>query len=164
MVPSVFTSLAYLTLAGFARAATVTYNFNATWVWASPDGVGRPVIGINGEWPCPTIKANVGDIVVVNLHNGLRNQTTGLHFHGVNQIQTSDMDGPSGVTQCPLPPDSSMKYQFVVDSPGTFWCKFHWQFSFGRLGHFLAQLTADGRSLSQHGPVSRWPARPYDCV
>ncbi|KAG7285084.1 hypothetical protein NEMBOFW57_009704 [Staphylotrichum longicolle] len=125
MVPSVFTSLAYLTLAGFARAATVTYNFNATWVWASPDGVGRPVIGINGEWPCPTIKATTGDIVVVNLYNGLGNQTTGLHFHGVNQIMTSDMDGPSGVTQCPLPPGSSMKYQFVVDSPGTFWYHSH---------------------------------------
>lgn len=125
MLPSGVLSFAYLSLVRVARAGTVTYNWDVTWVWASPDGFGRPVIGINGQWPCPTMDATLGDTVVVNLNNKLGNQTAGLHFHGVNQIQTADMDGPSGVTQCPLPPDSSVKYQFTVDAPGTFWCKFH---------------------------------------
>ncbi|KAL2129366.1 hypothetical protein VTI74DRAFT_7903 [Chaetomium olivicolor] len=106
-------------------AATVTYDWNVTWVWARPDGFGRPVIGINNQWPCPTLEATAGDTVVVNLNNKLGNQTTGLHFHGINQLQTADMDGPSGVTQCPLPPDSSVKYQFVADEPGTFWYHSH---------------------------------------
>ncbi len=70
------------------------------------------------------MNATVGDTVVVKITNLLGNQTTGLHFHGVNQIKTPEMDGPSGVTQCPLPPDSSLTYRFMVDSPGTFWCKF----------------------------------------
>lgn len=121
-------SFACLALAGIlvrmlARADTVTYDWNVTWVWASPDGFRRPVIGINNQWPCPTMQATQGDIVVVNLNNGLGNQTTGLHFHGINQLQTPDMDGPSGVTQCALPPNSSVKYQFTVDEPGTYWCK-----------------------------------------
>jgi iron transport multicopper oxidase len=60
---------------------------------------------------------------VVNLSNKLGNQTAGLHFHGINQLQTADMDGPSGVSQCALPPDSTVKYQFTVDLPGTFWCE-----------------------------------------
>jgi iron transport multicopper oxidase len=123
MFPSVVSSVLCLSLAGFARAAVVTYNWNATWVWASPDGVGRPVIGINGKWPCPTMEANAGDTIVVNLRNLLGNQTTGLHFHGVNQIQSPDMDGPSGVTQCPIPPGSNLQYKFVLDNPGTFWCE-----------------------------------------
>jgi len=114
---------AYLALAIVAKADTVTYNWDVTWVWASPDGFGRAVIGINNQWPCPTLQAKVGDTVVVNLNNKLGNQTSGLHFHGINQVQTPDMDGPSGVTQCAVPPDSSVKYQFTVDSPGTFWCE-----------------------------------------
>lgn len=111
-------------VAALARAATVTYNWNVTWVWASPDGFSRPVIGINDKWPCPAIEATAGDTVVVNLQNKLVNQTTGLHFHGINELQTPDMDGPSGVTQCSVPPDSTVKYQFTVDSPGTYWCEF----------------------------------------
>ncbi len=121
-------SFACLTLAGvlsrmFARADTVTYDWDVTWVWASPDGFGRPVIGINNQWPCPTLQARQGDTVVVNLNNKLNNQTTGLHFHGINQLSTPDMDGPSGVTQCAVPPNSSVQYQFTVDMPGTFWCR-----------------------------------------
>ncbi len=126
MLSSVVLPALCLSLAGIARAGLVTYNWTATWVWANPDGkFDRPVIGINGQWPCPTMKAYVGDTVVVNLVNLLGNQTTGLHFHGVNQIQTPDMDGPSGVTQCPLPPGESLQYKFVADAPGTFWCEFH---------------------------------------
>ncbi|KAI1207279.1 Cupredoxin [Annulohypoxylon truncatum] len=101
-------------------ARTVTYNWNVTWVFANPDGFERPVIGINGAWPCPTIEATVGDIVVVNLNNQLGNETTGLHFHGINQVSSNDMDGAVGTNQCPLPPDYSVKYRFYVsDTPCT---------------------------------------------
>lgn len=113
MRSSLFSSLL---LAGAAIAAEVTYNWEATWVTAAPDGKPRPVIGINNAWPCPKIEANLGDTVIVNLRNRLGNQTTGLHFHGINQINTHFMDGPSGVTQCPVPPDSSITYKFVVSA------------------------------------------------
>jgi Putative multicopper oxidases len=120
------TTITTMLLVIFARAAiaaTVTYNWNATWVWRNPDGkYARPVVGINNDWPCPKIEATVGDTVVVNLENRLGNQTTGLHFHGLNQITTEDMDGPSGVTQCPIPPNSTVTYRFVVDTAGTYWC------------------------------------------
>jgi len=106
--------LSLLPLAASGLAATVTYNWDITWVTAAPDGFARPVIGINGQWPCPKIEATVGDTVVVNVNNKLGNETTGIHFHGINQILTNDMDGPSGVTQCPVPPGSSIKYQWVV--------------------------------------------------
>ncbi|KAK4249289.1 multicopper oxidase [Corynascus novoguineensis] len=112
-------------LLGVVGAETVTYDWNVTWVWATPDGFGRPVIGINNQWPCPTIHATAGDVVVINLNNKLGNQTTGLHFHGINQLQTANMDGPSGVTQCTIPPDTAVKYQFTVDAPGTYWYHSH---------------------------------------
>jgi iron transport multicopper oxidase len=124
MLPTGVLSFTFLSLAALAKAGT--YNWDITWVTANPDGLfPRPVIGINNQWPCPKIEANVGDTVTVTITNKLGNETTGLHFHGINQINTPYMDGPSGVTQCPVPPGSSMTYQFVVDEPGTYWYHSH---------------------------------------
>jgi iron transport multicopper oxidase len=96
-------------------AKTVTYNWAITWVSANPDGeLVRPVIGINGQWPCPTLKASVGDNVVVNVQNQLGNQSTALHWHGLYQNGTAAMDGPVGLTQCAIPPGGSQTYSFKV--------------------------------------------------
>ncbi|PHH81497.1 hypothetical protein CDD82_644 [Ophiocordyceps australis] len=109
-----------------AAAATVSYDFNVTWLRANPDGAfERPVIGINGQWPIPRIEANVGDQVVVKVQNQLRNQTTTLHFHGLFMNGTSHMDGPAGVTQCPIPPGASFTYNFTINQPGTYWYHSH---------------------------------------
>ncbi|KAM0798798.1 iron transport multicopper oxidase FET3 precursor [Usnea florida] len=109
-----------------ASAATVTYDFNITWVTRNPDGLlNRPVIGINGQWPIPYITATVGDRVVVNVINQLGNESTSLHFHGLYQNGTSDMDGVTGVTQCPIQPGGSFTYNFTVDQPGTYWYHSH---------------------------------------
>ncbi|GAW17003.1 hypothetical protein ANO14919_064520 [Xylariales sp. No.14919] len=106
-------------------AATVTYNWEVTWVWASPDGFGRPLIGINGSWPCPIIEASVGDTIVVNLLNKLGNETTGIHFHGINQVNSNAMDGSVGSSQCPLPPNYSITYSFMANEAGTYWYHSH---------------------------------------
>lgn len=98
-------------------AATVTYDFNATWITANPDGqFGRSVIGLNGQWPIPTIHVTVGDQLIVNLHNGLGNVSTSLHFHGLFQNGTTNMDGATGVSQCLTPPGSTFTYNFTVCS------------------------------------------------
>lgn len=98
-----------------AHAATITYDFNITWVTANPDGAyNRPVIGINGQWPIPVITATVGDRVIVNAVNQLGDQATSLHFHGLYMNGTTHMDGPVGVTQCGIPPGGSFKYDFPV--------------------------------------------------
>ena len=114
MLQLYFGSLFALSLATLARAATVTYDWEVSWVTASPGGTQQSVIGINGQWPCPTIEATKGDTVVIHLKNCLGNQTTGLHFHGIRQYGTSWMDGGSVVTQCPIPPGHTLTYQFVV--------------------------------------------------
>lgn len=119
------TSLAVLAQAVVILADTVTYDWEITWVNAAPDGFSRPVIGVNGQWPCPVIEAHAGDTVVMNVKNSLGNQTTGLHFHGLNQLHTNFMDGASMVNSCPIVPGSSLTYQFVADAPGTYWYHSH---------------------------------------
>lgn len=103
-----------LLLVSSAAAATVTYDFNITWVTAQPDGFSRPTIGINGQWPIPHITATVGDRVIVNVNNQLGNQTTTLHFHGLYMNGTTHMDGPVGVSQCSIPVGGSFVYDFNV--------------------------------------------------
>lgn len=58
----------------------------------------------NGQWPPPTVEVYKGDRLIIHVNNKLGNETTGLHFHGIRQHGSNQMDGPSMVTQCPIPP------------------------------------------------------------
>jgi FtsP/CotA-like multicopper oxidase with cupredoxin domain len=40
----------------------------------------------------------------VHLYNGLTANGTGLHFHGIRQNFTNQMDGVPSITQCPTAP------------------------------------------------------------
>ncbi|KAF7718017.1 Iron transport multicopper oxidase [Penicillium ucsense] len=109
-----------------AQAKTVTYDFNVTWVNANPDGLHeRQVVGINGQWPLPVIEVDKGDQLVVNMYNGLGSHSTSIHFHGMFQNSTNNMDGPSMVTQCPVVPGASITYNFTVNQNGTYWYHCH---------------------------------------
>lgn len=102
------------------------YNFTVGWVDRNPDGFHeRRVMGINGQWPIPTIFATVGDQVVVNLKNELGDRPCSLHFHGLYMNGTTHMDGVAQSTQCPIPANSSFTYSFNVTQPGTYWYHSH---------------------------------------
>ncbi|KAK1750437.1 Cupredoxin [Echria macrotheca] len=106
-------------------AALVEKNWDIEWVSASPDGVARPVIGINGAWPLPTLEATVGDKVRITINNKLGNESTGIHWHGIHQIYSNQNDGPAGATQCGVPPGKSFVYEWTADYPGTYWYHGH---------------------------------------
>ncbi|KAF2015125.1 multicopper oxidase [Aaosphaeria arxii CBS 175.79] len=115
----------FLLLANLCTAKTVTYDFNVTWVTANPDGLAdRKVVGINGQWPLPIIEVEKGDQLVVNMHNGL-DKASSIHFHGMYQNTTTEMDGPAYVTQCPVPPGMDITYNFTVNQNGTYWYHCH---------------------------------------
>lgn len=101
-----------------AQCATKTYDFEVSWVSANPDGLQeRSVIGINGQWPIPTINVTKGDQLIVNVKNSLGNESTSLHFHGLYQNGTTHMDGPAQVTQCAILPGNTFTYNFTVSAP-----------------------------------------------
>ena len=75
--------------------------------------------------------ATINDTVVVNVVNqlgntifsletsltkrtSLGNQSTTLHFHGIFQNGTTEMDGPGQVSQCGIPPGSRFTYNFTA--------------------------------------------------
>jgi iron transport multicopper oxidase len=84
-----------------------------------------------------------GDRVVVNVYNGLGNESTSLHWHGIHQRGTNHMDGATGSTQCPIAPGQRFRYEWIVsqytgyrrsqlltrcmqaDQAGTYWWHSH---------------------------------------
>ncbi|KAK1762020.1 iron transport multicopper oxidase FET3 [Phialemonium atrogriseum] len=125
-MPRLAWAIALLGAATTALAKTVTYNFNVSWVTANPDGLfERKVVGINGQWPLPVIEVDKGDRLVVNMYNGLGDKDASIHFHGMFQNGTNEMDGANMVTQCPIPPGSSFTYDFTVNQNGTYWYHCH---------------------------------------
>ncbi|KAL9079891.1 MAG: hypothetical protein Q9159_007687 [Coniocarpon cinnabarinum] len=91
----------------------------------NPDGVFRPMILVNDQFPGPLIEANEGDTIVVHVSNQATNATA-VHWHGLYQNGTNHMDGTVGVTQCPIPPGANFTYEFTVAGQhGTYWWHSH---------------------------------------
>lgn len=131
-----------LALVSSVFATVHTYNWDITWVLANPDGrLLRPVIGVNNKWPPPLINVTMGDSLEITVNNMLGNETTGIHWHGIFQTGSVAMDGPRGVTQCPIPPGSSFTYSFTIDQPGEYWYHSHdiGQFPDGLRGPIIVQ-------------------------
>ncbi|KAB8225107.1 Cupredoxin [Aspergillus novoparasiticus] len=101
------------------------YWFNIENTTAAPDGVELPVQLINGSFPGPTIIADWGDTVVVHVTNALQTNGTGLHFHGIRQNWTDQMDGVPSITQCPIAPGDSNTYRWRATQYGTGWYHSH---------------------------------------
>ncbi|KAL0942929.1 l-ascorbate oxidase [Colletotrichum truncatum] len=110
----------------FASAGRVReYHWKIQDAIFNPDGIFRPMILINNQFPGPLIECNEGDTIVVHVRNEAINATA-IHFHGMYQNGTNSMDGTVGVTQCPIAPNTTFTYQFTVNGQsGTYWYHAH---------------------------------------
>ncbi len=97
---------------------TVTVRFEAAETgWEIAPGHVVPGYGFNGQVPGPTIEADVGDTLVVELTNALT-EPTSIHWHGLRV--PAEMDGTQLVQQ-PIQPGEGFEYRFVLPDAGTFW-------------------------------------------
>lgn len=105
----------------FAPGQVREYEWTITNGEGNPDGVHKPMMFINNQFPGPLVEMNEGDTLVVKLINKASNATA-LHWHGIFQNGTNWMDGAAGVTQCPIAPGQSYEYRFnITGQSGT--CK-----------------------------------------
>jgi len=83
------------------------------------DAVMPPVkaLGYNKMWPGPILRVVQGDTVRVNFTNNL-DETTGVHFHGV-EFADFTQDGIPFLTQLPIKPGETFTYQFVAPNAGS---------------------------------------------
>jgi FtsP/CotA-like multicopper oxidase with cupredoxin domain len=80
---------------------------------------GRTLEGFayNGQTPGPTLRARIGDRLVVDFQNDLAEPTT-IHWHGVHVPYA--MDGVTWQRQ-PIEPGATFRFEFDLKHSGTFW-------------------------------------------
>ncbi|KAF4632286.1 hypothetical protein G7Y89_g5849 [Cudoniella acicularis] len=117
------------------------YHFTIARGKASPDGYEKDVILVNNQFPGPLIEANWGDTISVTVFNNITapEEGTSLHWHGFSQKDTPWYDGVVGITQCPIPPGTSLVYEFKADTYGSTWYHAHYasQYSDGLSGPLI---------------------------
>ncbi|KAF8601046.1 hypothetical protein BDV93DRAFT_524949 [Ceratobasidium sp. AG-I] len=141
------------------KPTTRYYDFTITQEEGAPDGFYRQMLVVNGQYPGPTIEANEGDTIIVNVTNNLPTTGTSLHWHGLLQNGTAWMDGPAGITQCPIPAGGSFTYKFKITRQyGTLWWHAHAgaQLSDGIHGAFIVHSVRD--------PLKRGVDYDYDQI
>jgi iron transport multicopper oxidase len=98
-------------------------------------------IGINGTHPGPSIIVNAGDRIIARVKNLDIKAGTAVHWHGIRQTLSNNMDGAVGITQLPIKVGETFTYDFVVDGAGTFWYHAHFmtQYMQGMRGALIVQ-------------------------
>ncbi|KAI4717717.1 putative multicopper oxidase, type 1 [Aureobasidium sp. EXF-10727] len=133
-----------------AAPTTRQYHWTLTETELNPDGVWRPMLLINNQFPGPLIEVNEHDTIRVVVDNQMTNATS-IHWHGIYQNGTNSMDGTVGITGCPIAPDHSFTYEFKVQGQsGSYWYHAHqgMQASDGLMGPLIIH-SRDERQLQQ---------------
>lgn len=78
----------------------------------------------DGQVPGPLLHVKEGDTVEVHLTNNTTMNHT-IHWHGIYQTGTWQMDGVPDVSQKGIEPGESFVYKFVADKPGSIWYHCH---------------------------------------
>lgn len=96
----------------------------------APDDFVKDAIVVNGHYPGPVLTAVKGERFRINVTNLLvdrsMNKSTSIHWHGIKQHLSNEMDGTAMVTQCPIVSGHSFMYDFTpANQSGTFWYHSH---------------------------------------
>lgn len=62
------------------------YKWEIKYEYRSPDCLKKLTMTINGRSPGPTILAQQGDTIVVEVKNSLPTENTAIHWHGIRQL------------------------------------------------------------------------------
>ncbi|KAJ1432125.1 Multicopper oxidase, type 1 [Sesbania bispinosa] len=127
------------------------YKFDVEYIFHKPDCIEHVVMGINGQFPAPTIRAEVGDTLDIALTNKLSTEGTVIHWHGIRQYGTPWADGTASISQCAISPGETFHYRFTVDRPGTYF--YH--------GHYGMQSS---RALCAHEQEVGLSSKPFKWI
>ncbi|CAL1366162.1 unnamed protein product [Linum trigynum] len=127
------------------------FKWEVEYMFRSPDGEENLVMGINGQFPGPTIRARAGDTVHVELTNKLHTEGVVIHWHGIRQLGTPWADGTASISQCAIAPGETFLYRFQVDKAGTYFYHGHYgmQRSAGLYGSLIVDVE-DGKREPFH--------------
>ncbi|KAE9008679.1 hypothetical protein PR003_g16079 [Phytophthora rubi] len=147
-----------------ADTSTVAYDWHVTYISSACDGVHLTSYGINGNSSnYALIEVELGQTVQVTVTNEL-DEPTCLHWHGLQQLGTQEMDGTSDVTQCGIAAGGTAVYTFTPERAGTFWWHSHHgtQYAFGLRGPFIVHAPADQQQSWEQEVASEYTLQLAD--
>ncbi len=120
--------------------------------------------GYNGRVHGPTLEAVEGDRIRIYVTNKLPSPTT-VHWHGI--FVPNGMDGVAGLTQRPIEPGETFKYEFRLEQHGTFMYHPHHdemvQMAMGLMGMFVVHPRKPPERRTQRDYVyllNEWAIKP----
>ncbi len=108
---------------GLIAGDTVRYRLEIREQTISPTGKSVQALAINGAIPGPTLRFRVGDQAEITVHNGMADQQTSIHWHGL--LLPNIEDGVPYLTTPPIEPGGSRVFRFPLTHPGTYWYHSH---------------------------------------
>ncbi|MEI6461076.1 MAG: multicopper oxidase domain-containing protein [Verrucomicrobiota bacterium] len=107
----------------YPQAKVVEYKLTIAELTLSPAGTPAQVLTINGGTPGPTLHFKEGDVARITVTNGLADDTTSLHWHGV--LVPNLEDGVPGVSTPIIAAGKSRTFEFLIRQHGTYWYHSH---------------------------------------
>lgn len=78
----------------------------------------------------------------------MRDNGTGIHWHGLRQLNSCQQDGVPGITECPIAPGKTRQYRFKATQFGTTWYHSHWSAQYG--DGVLGTMIIDGPATANY--------------
>jgi FtsP/CotA-like multicopper oxidase with cupredoxin domain len=120
-----------------------THVLRAGRFTAAPDGRSREIWGYDGQLPGPLIRAKEGDLLRIKVVNAL-GVPTSIHWHGMHQPGSWQMDGVEEVSRPPIPTGAEFIYEFRATPAGTHWYHSHVGVQYGN--GLFGPLIVEGRT------------------
>lgn len=89
-------------------------------------GLSRDAILTNGTLPGPALNLKVGECVDFTVINNI-GDSTGVHFHGIRQLDTPWSDGTPGLSQKAIGNGETYTYRWLADEPGVYFYHSHYK-------------------------------------
>lgn len=105
------------------EARVVEYRLTIAEQTLSPADRKVQALTINGGTPGPVLRLREGDVARITVVNGLADDSTSIHWHGL--LVPNIEDGVPVVTTPVIGPGQSRTFEFLVRQHGTYWYHSH---------------------------------------
>jgi FtsP/CotA-like multicopper oxidase with cupredoxin domain len=105
------------------EARVVEYRLSISEQTLSPAGQPTQALTINGGTPVAVLRFREGDVARITVVNGLADDSTSLHWHGL--LVPNLQDGVPVVTTPVIGPGQSRTFEFLIRQNGTYWYHSH---------------------------------------
>ena len=108
--------------------------------------------GFNGQYPGPLLHVPEAATVTVHFTNSIAWPTT-IHWHGLRLDNASD--GVPGITQDPVQPGESFRYEVHFKDPGVYWYHPHHREDVLKDLGLYGNMLVESRHPDYYGPADR---------